>query len=113
LSTTGHPLESKPKAKLKWTGSIVEWVELIYALYAAGVINGGKVTLKKLFRTMGEVFGFEVREFSNYFMNIKRRVKGDRTTFLDKSKGIPPHRKAFRLLSRNSTTVAPMKALWR
>jgi hypothetical protein len=83
-AATYCPLRTKPKSKLKWTGSIVDWVELIYAFHEAGVINGGKVTLKTLFRTMGEVFDFEVKEFSNYFMNIKRRIKGDRTTFLDK-----------------------------
>jgi hypothetical protein len=72
--------------KLKWTGSIIEWVELIYALHAAGVVGGGKTTLKKLFRTMGEVFDFEVKEFSRSFTDIKNRVKGDRTSFLDKLK---------------------------
>jgi primosomal protein N'' len=41
---------------------------------------------KKLFRTMGELFDFEVEEFSRTFTDIKNRVKGDRTTFLDKLK---------------------------
>lgn len=87
-----HPPTGGNCRKLKWTGSIIEWVELIYALYAAGVINGGKIFLKDLFRSMGELFDFEVREFSNYFMNIKNRVKGDRTTFLDKLKDRLLHR---------------------
>lgn len=64
----------------------MEWVELIYALYAAEVINDGKTTLKKLFRIMGEVFDFEVGEFSRTFTDIKNRVRGDRTAFLDKLK---------------------------
>jgi hypothetical protein len=86
LTAASCPFKTKPEAKLKWAGNIVDWVELLYALYAASVINGGKVTLKKLFRTMGEVFGIEVREFSIHFMNIKNRVKGDRTQFLDSLK---------------------------
>jgi hypothetical protein len=72
--------------KLKWTGSIVEWVELIYALYSVRRINNGEISLKDLFQTMGEVFGVEVKEFSNYFMNIKNRTDGRRTKFLDKLK---------------------------
>ncbi|KAA6318089.1 hypothetical protein EZS27_031853 [termite gut metagenome] len=30
---------------------------------------------------MGEIFGFEVKEFANYFMNIKSRKDGCRTKF--------------------------------
>jgi hypothetical protein len=69
--------------KLKWTGSIVEWVELIYALYTVKRINNGKITLKELFQQMGEIFDFDVKEFSNYFMSIKNRTDGRRTKFID------------------------------
>lgn len=74
---------SPEHSKLKWTGNIVEWVELIYALYAAGKINDGKTSLKELFQQMSEMFGFEVKEFSNYFMNIKNRTDEHRTKFMD------------------------------
>jgi hypothetical protein len=45
--------------KLKWKGSIMEWVELMYALQTAGCIyhKGKKVTLKQLFSEMGKIFG--------------------------------------------------------
>jgi hypothetical protein len=72
--------------KLKWTGSLVDWVELIYALHTAGVINGGKASLKHLFRVLGEVFDFDVEGYSRTFTDIKRRVKGERTSFLNKLK---------------------------
>jgi hypothetical protein len=68
---------------LKWTGNVVEWVELIYALYLVKRINNGKIPLKELFRQMGEMFGFEVKEFANYFMNIKNRTDDRRTKFMD------------------------------
>lgn len=77
-----------PKISLKWTGSIIEWVELIYALYLVKRINNGTVSLKDLFRQMGEVFDFEVKEFSNYFMNIKNRTDGKRTKFVDFMKDV-------------------------
>ena len=72
--------------KLQWTGSIVAWVELIYAIHASGHINNGKASLKKIFAVMGETFVFEVEEFSRVFIDIKNRVKGDRTAFLDELK---------------------------
>jgi hypothetical protein len=32
---------------------------------------------------MGEIFDFDVKEFSNYFMNTKNRTDGKRTKFMD------------------------------
>jgi hypothetical protein len=32
---------------------------------------------------MGEIFDFDVKEFANYFMNIKNRTDSHRTKFLD------------------------------
>jgi hypothetical protein len=79
------PLCRKEKVQipLKWTGSTAEWVELIYALYLVKRINDGKISLKNLFRQIGEMFGFEVKEFANYFMNIKNRTDERRTKFTD------------------------------
>jgi hypothetical protein len=75
--------QSPKHGKLKWTGSVVEWVELMYALYTVKRINNGKITLKELFRQMGEIFDFDVKEFAVYFMNIKHRTDGRRTKFMD------------------------------
>jgi hypothetical protein len=74
---------SPEHGKLKWTGSVFEWVEMIYALYSVKRINSGKISLKELFQQMGEIFDFEVKEFANYFMNIKNRTDNHRTKFMD------------------------------
>jgi hypothetical protein len=72
-------------ARLKWVGSIIEGVELVYALQTTGYIycHNKKVTLKQLFTVMGEVFSFKVAEYANYFMNIKSRTDRNRTKFTD------------------------------
>jgi hypothetical protein len=72
-----------PNSKLKWTGNVVEWVELIYALYTVKRINNGKITLKELFLQMGEIFDIDVKVFAVYFMNIKNRTDNHRTKFMD------------------------------
>jgi hypothetical protein len=74
--------------KLQWTGSSVEWVELIYALYSVKRINRGEITLKELFLQMGEIFDFDVKEFANYFMSIKHRKDDNRTKFMDLLKDV-------------------------
>jgi hypothetical protein len=77
------PFHVKP-TKLKWTGGIFEWVELVYAFDTVGCINNGKISLKELFATMGNMFDIEVKEFSNYFAGIKKRKDKKRTEFLSK-----------------------------
>jgi hypothetical protein len=72
--------------KLKWTGKIVDYVEWVYALYGVLNLNDGNVTLKTLFDIFNGIFGLEVKDFSLYFMSIKNRKKGDRTSFLDLGK---------------------------
>jgi hypothetical protein len=82
------PFERKnqPLGGLKWTGKTVDYVEWIYALYGVLNLNGGTVTFKKLFEVFNGVFGLDVKDFSLYFMSIKNRKKGDRTSFLDLGK---------------------------
>jgi hypothetical protein len=89
-SVSACPLKTQttPKTSLKWTGSIVEWVELIYALHFVRRINNGNISLKELFREMGIIFDFKVKEFANYFMNIKNRSDEKRTKYIDLMKEV-------------------------
>jgi hypothetical protein len=61
---------------------------LLYALYEAGCINGGKITLTEIFDTFCRWFDIDLKNFSRTFTNIKNRMKGDRTAFLDKLKRV-------------------------
>jgi len=61
-------------------------VELVYALHTMGCIDNGTVSLKVLFQTMGTFLGIDLKDFSRTFTDIKNRVKGDRTLFLNKLK---------------------------
>ena len=71
----------KPKnSKLKWTGGVVDFVELFYSVQAIGYINDGKITLKELFDIVCEVFDIEIKDFSRTFSDVKNR--GNCTKFL-------------------------------
>jgi hypothetical protein len=80
MDFVGWQLQQQPAqhSRLKWTGSNVEWVELIYALYLVKRINNGKISLKELFQQMGEIFDFEVKDFAVNFITSKtgRMVTG-------------------------------------
>ena len=81
------PLKSKNKEEnhLQWTGTQVEFVELVYSLHDAGSINNGNISLKELFTEVGRIFNFLITNYYQYFSDITRRT-GDRTLFLDKLK---------------------------
>jgi hypothetical protein len=71
------------KTKYTWTGTKVEFVEFVYAIYCIGYINNGNISLNELFRYMCKIFNIEVKGHARIFMDIKNRTKGDRTKLLD------------------------------
>ena len=73
----------KTHYKLKWEGNVIDLVELTYSIHASGY---AKTSLKRLFTVMGDVFDVELKDFYRIFKDIKNRVKGDRTKFLDELK---------------------------
>ena len=70
--------------KIRWHGTQIEFVELIYALYEAGCF--GKATLKKVFLLIGQLFDCEIPHYYRLFWNIKNRVAEERTFFLNQLK---------------------------
>ena len=87
--TSVPPLTSTSETKatvpaLQWTGNAVELVELIYALYATGCINGGKASLKELAPVLYSFFGVESKDCYRFYTDIKRRKSDRRTYFLEK-----------------------------
>jgi len=67
----------------QWTGKKIDSAELIYALYYARVINGGKITIKELTEIFGKMFDMDlVKDIYRLHTEIQQR-KIDRTKFLD------------------------------
>ena len=80
-------LKNKTKnVNLQWTGTQVEFVELVYSLHDAGSINNGNTIIKELFALMGDFFNFKVTDFYRFFSDITHRVENNRTLYLDKLK---------------------------
>lgn len=88
---TQVPPLSTPKsdvqfAPFRWTGSLVELVEIIYALNEIGCINDGCSDIKELTAYFGRLFGLEIKDCHCYnaYSDMKRRKSESRTYFLDK-----------------------------
>ena len=67
---------------LKWTGSKVELIELIYALHSEGVFNNGGSGLKEITTFFETAFNIDLGQFNRVFLEIRNR-KSERTKFLN------------------------------
>ena len=76
-------LPVKPAKKLRWTGKATDLVELLYALDTCDCINNGEIGVEELADALSEIFGVEIKNCYNVYMNIKRRKDDSRTYFLD------------------------------
>ena len=76
-------LSVKPAKKLCWTGKATDLVELLYALDTCDCINNGEIGVEELADALSEIFGVEIKNCYNVYMNMKRRKDDSRTYFLD------------------------------
>lgn len=68
---------------IHWTGKATDLVELLYALDTCDCINDGEISIEELADTFSEIFGVEIKNCYNVYMNMKRRKDDSRTYFLD------------------------------
>jgi hypothetical protein len=71
-----------PEKRIKWTGSKVALIELIYALHAESLFNEGAAELKETVSHFEKMFNIELGQFNRTFLEIRSR-KSDRTKFLN------------------------------
>ena len=80
-----NPYSNQNNLKLKWTGSKVSLIELLYALQSSGSFNNGALDLKNLASAFEGLFQIDLGNYYRVFQEIRIR-KQSRTTFLDKLK---------------------------
>src|SRR5690606_16725045 len=78
------PKEDKSKApkKLKWTGSKVALIELIYALHYQGVFDNGNNDIRVVAGYFESAFDIDLGNFYQTYLELRNR-KMNRTKFLD------------------------------
>lgn len=87
LNRYGYTYPPKPHVyKRRWTGAVVELIELIYALHEIKRIDDGETAMNELAGFFGELFGIrlDARSLYDAYTDIKRRKGESRTYFLDK-----------------------------
>ena len=72
------PADAPP---LRWTGSTVDLIELLYGLDTLKYINGGETGMGELYK----VFGVQAKGCYHIYNDIKMRKSESRTYFLDRA----------------------------
>lgn len=68
--------------QLRWTGSKVALIELIYALHHSKILNHGRHDIQEVARVFQRLFGVELSDMYKVYGEIRGRKK-TRTKFLD------------------------------
>lgn len=68
----------------KWTGSVIELVEMVYGLVEMGVIDSGDKPIHELVAHIAVFFNVEIKDCYSTYVDMKRRKNESRTYFLDK-----------------------------
>ncbi len=87
LNRYGDTYPLKPHVcQRRWTGAIVELVELIYALHEMKRINDGEIAMNELAGFFGELLSIrlDARSLYDAYTDIKRHKGESRTYFLGK-----------------------------
>ncbi|AFL82515.1 RteC protein [Aequorivita sublithincola DSM 14238] len=80
-----NPSKNSLASTLKWTGTKVDLVELIYALHSSGLVNNGQATLNDLATIFQTLFQKDLGDFYRTFLEIRLR-KTNQSKLLDKLK---------------------------
>ena len=80
------PKTDSQATSFRWTGTLIELIELIYGLHEIGCINNGETTINEMTFFFGKLFGIEIKDILCYntYANMKHRKNESRTYFLDK-----------------------------
>jgi len=79
--------DSSNTPSLRWTGSKIDLVELIYALHLTDVFNNGKADVKLIATRLQQVFDIDLGNYYNIFQDMRRRKTGQ-TKYLDHMKAM-------------------------
>lgn len=80
-NTGAHALSGPQTPRVVWTDSQVDFVELVYALYARGSVNHGNITVKELMASLQHAFNLHVEHYYRIYAELSLRKKS-RTPYI-------------------------------
>lgn len=79
--SVGKTSEFVPKDMMRWTGSKVSLIELMYALHQSGSFNNGQTDIKSIAAYFEKIFDIELGNYYRTYLEL--RIRHNPTKFLD------------------------------
>ncbi|WP_256006798.1 RteC domain-containing protein [Pedobacter deserti] len=76
--------KNTPRPAFKWTGKIIDLIEVAHALYLSDEVNNGNAGVVDFFKAFGDFFGVDLGIPKKGMDNLMDRKTIGRTRFLDK-----------------------------
>lgn len=76
----------KPRRTLKWTGEVINLIEIAYGIHLNSQVENGKIGIVEFFQILGEFFGVNLGVPKKGFDDMKKRKRLSKTHFTDKIK---------------------------
>lgn len=76
--------QGRPFKPFRWTGELVNLIELGHGIHLNGQINDGEVGIVELFEGLGEFFGVHLGIPKKGFDDLKKRKRISKTQFTDR-----------------------------
>ena len=80
---TANTTKKNDKNILKWTGTKLALVELVYALHNEKIINNGNISLNECIKAVENFFNTEINQHNRIFLEIRNRKTIDKTNFIN------------------------------
>ncbi|GAA0875205.1 RteC domain-containing protein [Wandonia haliotis] len=81
FNSTTRDTEFIPKNMMRWTGSKVSLIELMYALHQSGSFNNGQTDIKSMAAYLEKIFDIELGNYYRTWLELK--IRQNPTKFLD------------------------------
>ncbi|MEO6189614.1 MAG: RteC domain-containing protein [Saprospiraceae bacterium] len=83
--------ESNLSSRLKWTGSKIDLVEIIYAFHCSAQVNSGNASLTEISETFQKAFNIELGDIYRIFSQIKLRTSDPIRSLIHLSTSLSNH----------------------
>jgi len=86
LSSTTVDENGKLRSGFKWTGEIINLIEIAHGIYLNGQVNEGEIGINEFFEVLGAFFGVRLGVPKSGFEDLMARKRLSKTHFTDKIK---------------------------
>jgi hypothetical protein len=76
-------VSGKPRGRVKWTGSVINLIEIAHGIYLTDQVNGGEIGIVEFFAALSDFFGVDMGIPKNGLRDLNARKMFSKTVFTE------------------------------